>query len=191
MLAIYPLIQQILDGRSEQEIDFIHSQLGLPSEQDWERCVLFYDDCVEKNGKLAAYFIKKKFALPLTKEIQQNSLFFCCKHGYLDVVQWLVEKKGTNVNYRHTGKDKTGYTPLMMAYVSGQKKVFDFLYQLPQVNFQSKNQEGKDILQLCFARYDLTTIKHIVEQKGVVITKKYFKKLKVHKTADHKPILSY
>ena len=53
----------------------------------------------------------------------QTALHIACVNGHLDIVEYLVNKKGCSV----TVEDVYGYTPLMLSLINKHWKMVDFL----------------------------------------------------------------
>ena len=105
----------------------------------------------------------------------QSALHIACANGHLDIVQYLVNKKGCSV----TVEDVYGHTPLMLSFINKHWKMANFLFQ----NDQNSAING---LEGILTRYNKFFMMKVAEEALVASCKEgYFELVKY--LTDHIP----
>ena len=111
----------------------------------------------------------------------QTALHIACANGHLDIVQYLVNKKGCSV----TVEDVYGHTPLMLFFVNKHWKMANFLLQFAP----------DSVINDLVTSYNMSIVMELVKEALIVSCKVgYFEIVKYliksgWRTVDHKEII--
>ncbi|XP_076298784.1 uncharacterized protein LOC143217929 isoform X2 [Lasioglossum baleicum] len=98
----------------------------------------------------------------------QTPLHYAAKSDKLEVVKYLIEKKGANVNV----KDNDGQTPLHYAAKSDKLEVVKYLIEKKGANVNVKDNDGQTPLHSAAKSDKLEVVKYLIEEEGANVNVK-------------------